>query len=317
MKLLFSEDYRESLVDGSKTITIRKGDFREIEGKTVYTNLNLYLIISEVKTTTFNMVSDEDVKKDGFKNHEEFMCKLSEFYRGLKKSDQCSVIYFKLSNLKPLPKGHKGNTSDKRGKPTTQWGKAKIAMNKFKKGFYSDKFKPCLKCEDLAKCPYVNKVEGKEELFNPMFDEFGIQRCTKEILFFEKTKNQVKGSFEFLEADGPAIQDFSFLKVRLGRALKYMADKGVTQIRKMKDKEGKVHEIEMQNILHKGFYFDIKALRDSAQALKITRESREPQEVKHDIAIEFMNKGVIEQTKKSIEKGDLKITKEKKKISLS
>ncbi len=222
-----------------------------------------------------------------------------------------------LANLTPGLPGGPGNTTSRRGKPNTPRGKALTSIKNYKYGFYSDKFKPCIKCEDRGRCPYNEELEGKEELYAPMFDEFEIQRCTKEILTYVSILEDLDEDFDFLKADEHNVKNYAFLKVRLGRALRYMADKGVTQIRKMKDEKGQIHEVEMQNILQKGFYFDIKAVKDSAQALKISREAREPQEHKHDLALIFTQGVQVDQTtKKAITAAGDQMIEEKRTIKI-
>lgn len=183
----------------------------------------------------------------------------------------------------------------------------------YKHGFYYNKFKPCSSCprnKDNS-CPYFHLKEGQENMYEHVYDSFGINRCTIEVNYFENLKKIFTEQFKLTKSDMPLLEKMCMIIIRAGRVEEYIAEKGLTQIRNVKDeKSGLVYETEIQNILKKDAYFEDKMLREWMENLKMSRKSRTEDQEEQDLAIIFTKKKTVTTT--TIEKS-VKITDKRQK----
>ena len=160
----------------------------------------------------------------------------------------------------------------------------------YKHGFYYSKFKPCSTCprnKDKT-CPYFHQIVGMEHKYKHSYDSFGINRCTIEIDYFDMIKKIFREQFKLTKADEPLLEKMCMIIIRAGRVEEYIAEKGLTQMRMIKDdKTGLVYEAEIQNILKRDSYAEDKMLREWMENLKMSRKSRTEDKEEDDLAIVF------------------------------
>ena len=97
-KINFAPGYKEMILSGEKQITIREGIvFGLYPGGLEETNLDIKLRITSLLFTTFDKVSQEDMKADGFSSQGEMIEKLREFYEDIIPEGICTVIRFEVA----------------------------------------------------------------------------------------------------------------------------------------------------------------------------------------------------------------------------
>ncbi len=199
-------------------------------------------------------------------------------------------------------------TDKKPGRPVGSKG--------YKHSFYVNKMKPCSNCNKFQdeSCPYYYSHEGRENMQEYMFDEFGVARCVPEFKYFNELKKQFKSAYKITEAEAPLLDKMCMIMIRSGRVEEYLADEGLIQIRNVVDeKSGKVFEVPAQNLLKKDAYFDDKMIKEWLNNLKISRKERDVDSGSDDLAIVFTQekrveiKGNKEEIKKLVQKNQEKI----------
>lgn len=175
-------------------------------------------------------------------------------------------------------------------------------------------------------CPCIFSKEGYKAMFNPYIDPAGEHRCRLEANYLNKLKKTFMLKNNLSKNEEPFVDMMLLDFLMAYRASKYVAQKGLVQITKVKDKvSGQVHDIEIQNILKKDIYFDQKLIREWADSLQVTPKSKRLIDTdKDDVAIVFSNytkelekaqkksieaKGSVRKLKKLFEKGKEKVLK--------
>lgn len=186
--------------------------------------------------------------------------------------------------------------------PIVKAGRPRAGL--YKHGFYSNKFKPCHSCpkQKDGSCPYFHVIKGLEHMHEHSYDSFGVNRCVPEMRYFENLKKLFREEHQLKEADEPLLDKMCMILVRSGRVEEYLADQGLTQIKKIKDdKTGQVFETEIQNILKKDAYFDDKMFREWLDNLRMSKRSREQIDEDSDLAIVFTKELKIKAKKRAVE----------------
>jgi hypothetical protein len=79
--LLFKGKYREALLDGSKTTTLRSWKNRRCSaGQTVRTNLGIWLSIEEVSDLALTDIDDAIAQADGYPDASSVLASLKSIY---------------------------------------------------------------------------------------------------------------------------------------------------------------------------------------------------------------------------------------------
>ncbi len=104
-KLKFLEDFKEKIITGEKTSTIRKGFVEKYEkGDIVDVMVGNETIgeaeITEIKHLSFKEITTEDAIQDGFKSKKELKKVLKKIYPDFKSTDEVTKIEFILKRLK-------------------------------------------------------------------------------------------------------------------------------------------------------------------------------------------------------------------------
>ena len=104
--MLIDSVYRSKILSGKKSTTIRYGDYEAKPGKEIYIVVRpsdtaiAKVKIKGVSKKKVKELTNEDARKDGFKDIKELLKTLNKIYGGLDAEDEVSIIEFEL--IKPL-----------------------------------------------------------------------------------------------------------------------------------------------------------------------------------------------------------------------
>ena len=106
--LEFKGEYKDLILQGKKTSTIRYGKLSLRKGQEVYVHSGGYVIgkakIKDVRIIRIKDVTNEIARKDGFSSKEELIEKLKEHYPHLKPDDPLTYIEFEFEPFEnPIP----------------------------------------------------------------------------------------------------------------------------------------------------------------------------------------------------------------------
>ncbi|HDN75935.1 MAG TPA: ASCH domain-containing protein [Acidilobales archaeon] len=99
-KLIFKQEYGQDILEGKKSATIRltsklkKGDIVEVRAGFVKIGT---AVIEDVETKKIKELSEEEVRRDGFKSKEELMKALRKIYgKDINERTEVKLIKFRL-----------------------------------------------------------------------------------------------------------------------------------------------------------------------------------------------------------------------------
>ncbi len=106
--LEFKGEYKDLILQGKKTSTIRYGKLDFKKGQEVFIHSGGYVLgkakIKDVKIIRIKDLTNEIAKKDGFESKEELITKLKEHYPHLKADDPLTYIEFEFEPFEnPIP----------------------------------------------------------------------------------------------------------------------------------------------------------------------------------------------------------------------
>ena len=106
--LEFKGEYKDLLLQGKKTSTIRYGKLSFKKGQEVFIHSGGYVLgkakIKDVQIIRIKDLTNEIAKKDGFESKEELIAKLKEHYPHLRADDPLTYIEFELEPFEnPIP----------------------------------------------------------------------------------------------------------------------------------------------------------------------------------------------------------------------
>lgn len=143
--------------------------------------------------------------------------------------------------------------------------------------FYSNKFKYCGNCIHRDVCKHEK-----------ILDEFKVERCSKEINYFNDLLKSFKSQFMITKCDEPMLQRAIMAIIRVSRMDSDIAFDGETiKVPQFNPRTGKVLYTLQEHPLKKEIRHEEKIIRDWFAALKATPKSKNETADHLDIAIKF------------------------------
>ena len=100
--LFFDGRYAEKILKEEKTSTIRVGKYSIKKGRSFYIHARGHVlgkaVVTNVKIKHLKELTDEDAKRDGFKNKKELLKALKKHYGKLDKDTPLTIIEFKIQD---------------------------------------------------------------------------------------------------------------------------------------------------------------------------------------------------------------------------
>jgi len=100
--LFFDGRYADKILKEEKTSTIRVGKYSIKRGRSFYIHARGHVlgkaVVTNVKIKSLKELTDEDAKRDGFKNKKELLKALKKHYGKLDKDTPVTIIEFKMQD---------------------------------------------------------------------------------------------------------------------------------------------------------------------------------------------------------------------------
>jgi len=100
--LFFDGRYADKILKEEKTSTIRVGKYSIKKGRSFYIHARGHVlgkaVVTNVKIKSLKELTDEDAKRDGFKNKKELLKALKKHYGKLDKDTPVTIIEFKMQD---------------------------------------------------------------------------------------------------------------------------------------------------------------------------------------------------------------------------